>query len=91
MSEIDIRHAHSMPAGKARTAMEQVAAKLSERFGMEYRWEGDTLHFSRSGVDGRIALEPNQLHVRARLGFLLAAMKGPIEQEIRRVLAERFG
>jgi hypothetical protein len=29
--------------------------------------------------------------VRAKLGFLLSAMKGPIEQEIRRVLAERFG
>lgn len=91
MSEIDIRHVHSMPAAKARKAMEQVAAKLSERFGMDYDWEGDTLHFRRSGVDGRIAMEPNQLHVRAKLGFLLAAMKGPIEQEIRRVLAERFG
>lgn len=91
MSEIDIRHAHSLPAGRARKAVEEVASKLSERFGMDYDWDGDTLHFSRSGVDGRIALEPNQLHVRAKLGFLLAAMKGPIEQEIRRVLAERFG
>jgi len=91
MSEIDIRHAHSMPANRARKAVEEVASKLSERFGMDYDWDGDTLHFSRSGVDGRIALEPRQLHVRAKLGFLLSAMKGPIEQEIRRVLAERFG
>jgi putative polyhydroxyalkanoate system protein len=91
MSEIDIRHAHSLPAARARKAVEEVARKLSERFGMDYEWDGDALHFSRSGVDGRIALEPNQLHVRARLGFLLAAMKGPIEREIRRVLAERFG
>jgi putative polyhydroxyalkanoate system protein len=90
MSQIDIRHNHSMPAKKARKAMEDVAKKLSERFGMDYNWEGDTLHFSRSGVDGQIALEEDQLHVRAKLGFLLAAMKGPIEQEIRRVLTERF-
>ena len=91
MSEIDIRHPHSMPAKQARKAVEQVAGKLAERFGMDYNWEGDTLHFCRSGVDGHIAMEPDQLHVRAKLGFLLAAMKGPIEQEIRRVLAERFG
>ena len=57
---------------------------------MSSRWEGDVLHFSRSGVDGHIALEPENIHVTAQLGFLLSAMKGPIEQEIRRVLEEKF-
>jgi len=87
---IDIRHRHSLPLAQARKAVEDVAVKLGERFGMDYRWEGDELHFKRSGVDGRIALTPRQLHVTAKLGFLLSAMKGPIEEEIRRVLAERF-
>ena len=87
---IDIRHRHSLPLAQARKAVEEVAVKLGERFGMDYRWEGDVLHFKRSGVDGRIALTPRQLHVTAKLGFLLSAMKGPIEEEIRRVLAERF-
>jgi putative polyhydroxyalkanoate system protein len=54
-------------------------------------WDGDTLNFTRPGVDGRIVLDPGHLHVTAQLGFLLAAMKGPIEQQIRRVLDERFG
>lgn len=90
MSHIDIRHAHSLPPTQARKAIEEVAAKLAERFGMDYDWDGDILNFNRSGVDGHIALEPDQLHVTAKLGFLLAAMKGPIEQEIRRILDERF-
>ncbi|TYT23844.1 polyhydroxyalkanoic acid synthase [Luteimonas viscosa] len=90
MSAIDIRHTHTLPAGKARKAVEQVAKTLSERFDVDYRWDGDTLRFTRSGVDGRIALEPEQLHVTATLGFLLSAMKGPIEAEIRRVLSEKF-
>ena len=91
VSTIDIRHSHSMPHAKARKAVEDVAKKLAERFGMTWRWDADTLHFSRSGVDGHIALAPKQLHVAAKLGFLLSAMKGPIEAEIRRVLDERFG
>lgn len=91
MPSIDIRHAHSMPAAKARKAVEDVAKKLAERFDVEYGWDGDTLNFSRSGVDGAIALAPKQLHVTAQLGFLLSALKGPIESEIKRVLAERFG
>ena len=91
VSTIDIHHAHSMPHAKARKAVEDVAKKLAERFDMAWRWEADTLHFTRSGVDGHIALAPRKLHVTAKLGFLLSAMKGPIEGEIRRVLDERFG
>ena len=90
MSHIDILHPHSLPAQKARKAVEEVAVKLGEKFGLSYRWEGDTLHFMRSGVDGHIALEPDLLHVTAKLGFLLSAMKGSIEHEIRRYLDERF-
>lgn len=90
MPGIDIRHQHSMPLPKARKAVEEVARKLAQRFDVEYAWDGDTLNFNRSGVDGRIALEPKQLHVTAQLGFLLSALKGPIEAEIRRVLDERF-
>lgn len=90
MAGIDIRHAHSLPMGKARKAVEQVARKLAERFDVEYEWDGDTLNFARSGVDGKIALKPEQLRVTASLGFLLSALKGPIEAEIRRVLDEKF-
>jgi len=91
MSKIDIRHPHSQPMATARKSLEQVAAKLDDRFGMQSRWEGDTLHFTRSGVDGHIALQPGQLLVNAKLGLLFSAMKGTIEQEMRRVLAERLG
>jgi putative polyhydroxyalkanoate system protein len=90
MSHIDIRHAHSLPLPKARKAVQEVADKLAERFGMDYEWEENTLSFMRSGVDGKITLQSRELRVSARLGFLLSALKGPIEAEIRRVLEERF-
>lgn len=90
MTSIDIRHAHSLPKARARKAVEDVARKLAERFGMHYEWEDDTLKFARSGVDGRIVLGPKELHVSAKLGFLLSALKAPIESEIRRVLDEKF-
>lgn len=90
MSTIDLEHPHRLPDPDARRAVEDVAVRLAQRFGVEYRWEGDTLHFRRPGVDGRIALAPGLLRVHAHLGLLFAAMRGPIEQEIRRVLGERF-
>ncbi len=90
MSSIDIRHAHSLSAANARTAIEDIARKLQERFGVDYGWDGDTLNFSRSGIDGHIALADKALHVSAKLGFLAAMFKEPIEAEIQRVLKEKF-
>lgn len=90
MSRIDIRHPHVLPRAKARKAIEEVASKLAEKFGMEFDWDGDILNFRRSGVDGRIELGARDLHVQARLGLLTAMFKEPIESEIRRVLKERF-
>lgn len=90
MPSINIEHSHTKTPAQARKALETVAAKLSERFDMDYGWEGDALKFNRSGVDGRIDLSPSKLHVTAQLGFLLSALKGPIEAEIRRVLDEKF-
>ena len=91
MPSIDIKHDHSKTPKQARKALEDVAKKLSERFDMQYDWDGDTLNFMRSGVDGKIKLAPKKLHVTAQLGFLLSALKGPIESEIKRVLGEKFG
>lgn len=90
MSQIDINHAHTMAPERAREAVQELADKLTERFGVTCHWEGDILHFDRSGIEGRIAVLPSQLRVTAELGFLFAAMKGPIESELRRVLDKRF-
>ena len=90
MSTIDIRHKHSLPLPKPRKPVEDIAGKLASKFDMDYAWEGDELHFNRSGVEGRIHLTDRQVRVTAQLGFLLSALKGTVEQEIRRVLAERF-
>ena len=90
MSRIDIRHPHALPKAKAKKAIDEVAKKLAERFQMECAWDGDILNFSRSGVDGHIALEAKELHVHAKLGFLTAMFNDPIENEIKRVLKEKF-
>ncbi|WMJ69665.1 polyhydroxyalkanoic acid system family protein [Stenotrophomonas sp. 24(2023)] len=91
MSTIDVRHAHSLPEPQARQAIEDVAAKLAERFGLKSSWRGDVLDFNGSGVDGAIELLPGAVRVSAKLGFLLSAMKGMVESEIQRVLKEKLG
>lgn len=90
MSSIEIRHRNELPPAQARVAVEQAVKSLGERLGLDYRWEGDVLHFTRPGADGRIALVPGEVQVDVRLGMMLSAMKGMVESELRRLLAERL-
>ncbi len=82
MSEIDIRRKHALPLAKARQAAERVAKQLEEDFDLEYRWEGHSLHFRRSGVDGRLTVSAHDLHLHARLGLLLAFIRPQIEAKV---------
>lgn len=90
MSDIDIRKSHAMTVKQAKAAVEAVARRIAQKFDVEYAWEGSTLEFTRAGVEGHINVSRDQVHVRARLGFLLGMLKAPIEQEIRRQLDAVF-
>lgn len=91
MSNIDVRHAHALPAAATRQAIEEVAAKLAQRFSLRSDWRGDALDFSGNGVEGVIEMQPGAVRVTATLGFLLSAMKSVVEEEIQRVLKEKLG
>ena len=90
MARIEIHHAHSRSIKEARAAVERVAEHITVKFGMRYEWEGDHLHFSGSGADGRIELRRKVVYVLAELDFLRGMFKGPIEDEIRRYLEREF-
>lgn len=90
MPSIDIRRPHQLSIPDARAVVEQVAARMQEKFGMTGRWQGDTLDFSRPGISGFIAVESDVIQVRAQLGMMLTPLRGMIEQEIRRKLDEHF-
>lgn len=91
MPSIDVCKPHSKPLPQARQAVQRVADHMAERFAVSCAWEGDTLHFERSGVHGRIELSHADVRVVAQLGFLMGALKGPIEAEVHRYLDEEFG
>lgn len=91
MPSIDIRHPHSQSRKQARAAVERVADKIQQRFEVGCAWDEDTLQFNRSGVNGEIRVLEEEIHVLVNLGFLLSALRGPIESEIQRYLEREFG
>ena len=90
MATIDVCRKHGKPLPQARAAVERVAGHIAERFSVQCAWDGDTLQFERPGVNGAIELGGDEVRVVANLGFLLSALKGPIEAEIHRFLDDEF-
>ena len=86
MSDIHIHRDHHLGLDKARKIAFSRAEKVEEKFDMECTYEeGDTedlLTFSRSGVQGTLLVDAQQLEMKAQLGFLFSAFKDRIEAEI---------
>lgn len=90
MNTIDISHSHSLTLKQARKVAEELADELAHEHRLEHEWEDDTLYFSRSGVNGHIDVTTDSIDIHVKLGWLLAAMRGSIENEIQRVLGRHF-
>ena len=91
MSNIDIHAHHTLSHEDAQQAADELARDLSQKFGIDYGWDEDVIHFERPGVHGQIMVQDDEIRIQAYLGFLLVMLKGPIEQEIVRYLEEHFG
>jgi putative polyhydroxyalkanoate system protein len=91
MSHIDMRARHTMAEEDAKLAADELASDLANKFDIDYGWEGDDIHFERSGVHGVITVRENEIRIKAVLGLMLIFLKPRIEREITEVLETHFG
>jgi putative polyhydroxyalkanoate system protein len=91
MPQISIQRRHNLSHDEARAAAEKVAAHLKERFDLDYHWQGDVLQFNRTGVNGKMVVNPSDLRLDVQLGFMLGMFATSIEREIHKNLDEVLG
>ena len=63
-----------------------MAQKLSDQYGLEPQWSGDTLNLKRSGVKGAVHVAEDSIRVDVELGLMMPAMSGMIKSEIEKAL-----
>jgi putative polyhydroxyalkanoate system protein len=90
MSHIDFSRDHCLGLKKARAAAQRVADEMEREFGITSEWEGNTLRFSRTGVSGELTVGKSHVELHAKLGFLLSAFRGRIEEQLHRNFDEYF-
>jgi putative polyhydroxyalkanoate system protein len=87
---ISIRRAHNLPRARAIEAVDAVAARLSDEYAVQLRWEGTTLHFDRTGLSGTLEVGVTELTIDVQLGIIMGALRGSIASAIERHLDEHF-
>ena len=88
MADIKVVRKHRLTVAQAKKIAQKTADDLASEYDLESEWQGDTLRFSRSGVDGSMAVSASQIRLDVKLGFLLSAFKAKIEQHIEHRLDE---
>ena len=91
MSTIHIKHNHSLSHEQTRERVEQIASHLKGKYRGAYAWQGDSLHFRRSGVSGYVKLGAGYVELQINLGLMLGARKSEIEAFIRRHIPTAMG
>ena len=91
MADISIVQEHSLSPKKAREAAQKVADKLAAEYDLLTEWEGDTLYFERSGVQGSLTLEAKKAEMYIKLGFLMSAFASTIEAKVAENMKKVFG
>ncbi len=90
MADINITQKHKLSHKKAKAAAQKVAAQLAEEYGIESEWEGDVLHFKRSGVSGTLELNEHAAQMEITLGFMLKAFAATIEEHVHKNMKKVF-
>jgi putative polyhydroxyalkanoate system protein len=87
MATIDIKRSHTLTLEVAKQRAEELAKSMGERLELEWKWEGDTIHFhapkgAAKGTKGEVAVTAKEVRVSVDLPFMLRVMKGTIEDKV---------
>jgi len=93
MATIDVTRPHSLPKDEAKKKAEEFAKSMEERFELQWKWEGDSIHFdaprgAAKGTKGEVNVTDSSVRVQIDLPFLLRVMKGTIESKVEEKLSK---
>jgi putative polyhydroxyalkanoate system protein len=91
MATIDISRNHKLSLDDAKKKAEDLAKGMAEKFGIDWKWDGDTIRFDASGgaakgTKGEVAVTAQTVRVAIDLPFMLRVMKGTIESKVKEKL-----
>lgn len=95
MPELTIEREHTLGLSGARAVAQRWREQAEQEWGMHCECEAgeaiDRMRFARSGVSGELTVTDTRFDLQLKLGFLLGAYSGKIEEKIRANLDALLG
>jgi putative polyhydroxyalkanoate system protein len=83
MAKLNIEQAHTLPLDEVRRRLQELADRLSTKYGIDAKWTSDReAKLKRTGVSGVITLAEDKVAVLLDLSFALIPLKGKIQERI---------
>ncbi|MCY1395411.1 putative polyhydroxyalkanoic acid system protein [compost metagenome] len=90
MTQISVERKHSLGREAAKQKAAVLVEKLSREYGLQARWDGDTVKVERSGANGTVKIGDDTIRIDLKLGMMLSIMGPSIKSEIERSLEKEF-
>jgi putative polyhydroxyalkanoate system protein len=96
MATIDVRRTHALGLETARERAEELAREMVDKFGVDWRWDGDRIRFEAQsgkakGVKGVVSVSGSEVRVELDLPLLLRAVKGMVAGKVDAKLDKLLG
>jgi putative polyhydroxyalkanoate system protein len=91
MPDIDIVRPHSLPITKAKALVQQAVDEIAGEHGVSSEWQGNTLLFRRSGVEGQVQVSSSEVRLCVTLGFFMKPLKGQLVEHAESTFERLFG
>lgn len=89
MAYINISRPFTMTQKEVKHQLEGLASTLSDRYDLKCDWESDTcMTFKRTGASGEIVIGDGKVSFNMKLGLLLSALKGKVENRVNEYMDE---
>ena len=87
MAKLNIEQAHALPIDEVKKRLQELADRLSAKYGIDARWTSDReASLKRTGVSGLIKIAEDKVAVLLDLSFALSPVKGKIQERIQQEL-----
>ena len=68
---LTVKRTHSKEESEVKSIIEEIAVDMKTEFGIDYKWNGNMLEFSRTGISGNIKSHPGEVEVNIRKSFFV--------------------
>ncbi len=90
MPQISIKRSHALGAEKARVQIEQLAARMAERLGGAWRWQGEQAVCEARGARACVFYDDKTVSIEVELPFMMRPMRGVLESKIEEYFQRYF-